>query len=110
MMLLLLILYTIVNVNSFWIKAPISSKNGLFYKKSGSPDLYDEDFDDQDESISRRGSFPIDRGFDNDKPLPVAKRKRPVILNVQGKWKTLNRAVLAGIFVAGMGTGPPYCF
>lgn len=67
---------------------------GLFLRPPSRPEELDDDFAEME--------------WNDGDDLPSrskAKPKRPVVFSAQGKWKTLNRAVLAGIFVAGIGLG-----
>ena len=67
----------------------------------------DDDFDNEfEEKLNQKlnSRFPQDK---KEKKIPS---QTPVFLNGLNKWQVVNRALFAGVFVAGIGTGGPKYF
>ncbi len=80
--------------------SPVLYKYRMYYKRPATDAPSDEDEINFDEFFDKRMNKPVEM----DKP-EKKKKSGPSFLYGLNRWEVLNRAVVAGVFVAGIGTG-----
>jgi hypothetical protein len=83
---------------SILIKGSIKYNNKLYLKS-------DQDWNSDDDDLFNNDISEQKKVYKSTTKSKKSLSPSPVVLDAKGKWSALNRAVLAGVFVAGIGTG-----